>query len=129
QAGGKTFGALHLGGAVYDRATKTRRADPTGMHQLAAFHVVNLTVHAINSLLVYCLMLTLTRRFWVAAFTGLIFATHPIATESVTNIIGRADLFAAMAVLIGTLLYIRSTRVQGWWRVPWLLAVMLVLTI
>src|SRR5206468_1013803 len=78
-----TFNGLHLGGATYDARTKTRVADPSGNRQLAAFHWVNLVLHAGNAILVYLLMLTLTRRYWVAAFTGLIFATHPIAVESV----------------------------------------------
>jgi tetratricopeptide (TPR) repeat protein len=90
------------------------------------FHWVNLALHWGNALLVYFLTLRLTQRFWVAALTAGIFATHPIATESVTNIIGRADLLAAMSVLVGTLLYIRAADTPGWRKIPWLITIMLV---
>jgi tetratricopeptide (TPR) repeat protein len=38
---------------------------------------------------------------------------HPITTESVTNVAGRADLLAAMAVLSGLLLYARVRETRG----------------
>ena len=51
-----------------------------------------------------------------------LWAVHPASTESVTNIIGRSDLLAAMAMLGGFLMYVKSTtggRVayrHGWWE-------------
>jgi tetratricopeptide (TPR) repeat protein len=50
---------------------------------------------------------------------------HPICTESVTNIVGRADELAGLSVLGALLLYIRSTVAPGWRKVPWLMAMML----
>src|SRR5262249_45935783 len=50
--------------------------------------------------------------FWSAAF----FATHPAATEAVTNLIGRADLLAALAVLGALLLYRRLQARPSAWR-------------
>src|SRR5207253_10344469 len=90
------------------------------------FHWVNLFIHCGNAILVYLLMLRLTARFWVAVATALLFATHPIATESVTNIIGRADLLAATTVLAGLLAYIRSTQAVGFRQILWLLLVALI---
>ena len=71
------------------------------------YHLVNLALHLLNALLVYRLALDigmpLMSAFWSAAF----FATHPVATEAVTNLVGRADLLAALVVLGGLLLYRR----------------------
>jgi tetratricopeptide (TPR) repeat protein len=95
--------------------------------QVVGFHWVNLFAHAVNAMLVFLLMLKLHRgkaRNVSAFFTAALFAVHPIATESVTNIIGRADEFAAMMILGATLLYIRSTETVGLRRILWLSGVM-----
>jgi protein O-mannosyl-transferase len=86
----------------------------------AGYHRINLMLHWGNAVLVYFMVLVLTQRKWSAFFTGAIFATHPIVTESVSNIIGRSDLFATMAVLGAFLCYAKSSTRHGWWRVLWL---------
>ena len=92
--------------------------------QVVGFHWVNLLAHGINAILAYLLMLKLMRRPGAAFFTAVLFAVHPIATEAVTNIIGRADEFQVMAFIGCTLLYIRSTESHGIRRLPWLLGLM-----
>jgi hypothetical protein len=59
---------------------------------------VNLLLHAANVWLVWKLAARLLqpRAAWCAAA---LWAVHPIATEAVDNVVGRADLLAAMAVL------------------------------
>jgi tetratricopeptide (TPR) repeat protein len=94
--------------------------------QVVGFHWVNMTAHAVNAVLAYLLVLKLVRRPWLAFLTAALFAVHPIATEAVTNIIGRADELAAMSIFGGTLLYIRSTETKGLRRIPWLLGMMAV---
>ena len=93
---------------------------------LQRFHWTNSILHAVASTLTYFLMLALCGRFWVAAMTGALFSVHPITVESVANIIGRADIFAAIAVFSALLCYIRSTKVAGPWRIPWLMATMFI---
>ena len=93
---------------------------------LLRFHWTNTILHAVASLLTYFLMLALCGRFWPAAFAAALFAVHPITCESVANVIGRADIFAAIAVFASVLTYIRSTKVSGAARVPWLVATMLI---
>jgi len=73
----------------------------------AGYHIVNVLLHVLNVWLVYELALLLFRRAGPAFFAAALWAVHPIATEAVTNIVGRADLLAAMAVLGGLLLYVR----------------------
>ncbi len=92
----------------------------------AGYHWFNFFIHWLNAALVYFMALVLLKKVWPALFTAAPFATHPIATESVTSIIGRADLFSTAAILGGFLLYARSTTVDGWRKLPWLAVVMVV---
>ena len=73
-----------------------------------AYHVTNFLLHALNVWLLYELGLLIFRRAGPAFFAAALWAIHPICTESVTSIAGRADLLAAMSVLGGLLLYIRG---------------------
>jgi tetratricopeptide (TPR) repeat protein len=86
----------------------------------AGYHWINFFLHWGNAVLVYFLVLVLMGQWWPAFFTGAIFAVHPIVTESVTNIIGRADLFATMAVLGAFLCYAKGVTRQGRTRALWL---------
>jgi tetratricopeptide (TPR) repeat protein len=72
------------------------------------YHWVNFLLHLGNVWLVYALSLRLFKRQWPAFFAAALWAVHPIGTESVTNIVGRADLLAATAVLGGLWLYARG---------------------
>ncbi len=87
----------------------------------AGYHWLNLMLHMGNVLLVYALGLRLSEWRRAAAVAGL-WAVHPLLTESVTNIVGRADLLAGMAVLGGLILYWKSTESVGARRWAWLAA-------
>ncbi|MBS0208749.1 MAG: DUF1736 domain-containing protein [Planctomycetes bacterium] len=64
------------------------------------YHLVNLFLHWVNTTLLYGLMLSVTRRHWLSFGAAALFAVHPLNTESVTNIVGRADLLVALVVLV-----------------------------
>jgi hypothetical protein len=77
----------------------------------AGYHVVNFALHAINASLLYLLGLAIFgRKVAPALILALIWAVHPVLTESVTNVVGRADLLAGLGML-GALLCYR----QGWY--------------
>jgi len=97
--------------------------------QPAGYHWINLLLHAANIVLVYVLMLRLTGQFWMSGFIAAIWAVHPVLTESVTNMVGRADLLAALATLSGFWMYLRSTETGGWRRAAWLLGLLAVTSI
>jgi len=84
--------------------------------QLFGYHAINLLLHLMNVLLAYALALRLVRRFWPSVFIAAVWAVHPASTESVTNVVGRADLLAAMAVLSGFLMYLKSRETGAWAR-------------
>ncbi|XP_072309450.1 protein O-mannosyl-transferase TMTC1 isoform X2 [Eucyclogobius newberryi] len=73
------------------------------------FHLVNLALH----FLVCCLLLVTCRRCvfsdsrW-ASVAVLLFAVHPVHTEAVSGIVGRADVLAALLFLLCFLCYTRS---------------------
>jgi tetratricopeptide (TPR) repeat protein len=77
------------------------------------YHWFNFLLHAGNILLAYFIVLRLTRRWWPALFTAALFGLHPVNTECVTNIVGRADLLAAAAVLGGLLMHLRDPAAKG----------------
>jgi protein O-mannosyl-transferase len=77
-----------------------------------AFHAVNVAVHALVSLLVFALLLALGTR--AGAFAGgALFAIHPVHTEAVANVVGRAELYAALFYLLACLLYWHGRRWTG----------------
>ncbi len=82
----------------------------------AGYHWINYGLHAVNVLLVYALGLRLLADWRRAAWIAALWAVHPVITESVTNIVGRADLLAGLGVLGGLLLYLKSTDHTGWRR-------------
>lgn len=87
--------------------------------QPAGYHWINFLLHAGNIVLAFAVALRIVRRFWPAVFIAGLWAVHPLLTESVTNIVGRADLLAAMSVLGGFLIYLQATGSEGWRRLAW----------
>jgi tetratricopeptide (TPR) repeat protein len=97
--------------------------------QPAGYHWFNFLLHFANVLLVYALCLRLIRKLWPSVLIAALWAVHPVLTESVTNIIGRADLLSSFAILSGLLIYLKSTEVTGWRQLAWLSGLMVVATI
>ncbi len=89
------------------------------------YHWINYGLHAINASLLYLLGLVLFRRKAPAFALAALWALHPVLTESVTNIVGRADLLAGFGVIVGLLCYIRAAAASGRTRVRWLAGVAL----
>jgi tetratricopeptide (TPR) repeat protein len=81
------------------------------------YHWINFLLHWANGVLLYFLVLHIMGNMWPAVLTSLVWLVHPVNVESVTNIVGRADLLATVCVLGGLLCYIKSTAMAGWQRV------------
>ena len=77
------------------------------------YHAVNLLLHWVNATLAFLLVRALTRRSIVALAAAAVFAVHPLTVESVTNVVGRADLLAGMSVVGGMLIYLRFLESTG----------------
>lgn len=76
------------------------------------FHLVNVTVHAANAVLVYLLLQALRRPHaagdLVPFLAALMFALHPVQTEAVTYICGRSTSLMALFYLGALLAYVRA---------------------
>jgi hypothetical protein len=97
--------------------------------QPAGYHWLNIFLHILNAFLVYALAYRFLRKLWPAAFIAALWSLHPILTESVSNIVGRADLLATLGVLSGLLIYLKSTESTSWRRALWLSGLMAVTTL
>jgi hypothetical protein len=90
----------------------------------AGYHWVNFALHAVNIALVYLLGLLLFQetklKEHLAFALAAVWALHPVLTESVTNIVGRADLLAGFGVLAGLLCHVQGAAASGWRKLAWL---------
>lgn len=78
-----------------------------------AFHAVNILLHAAVCLLVVLLIDALLRERTLAVVAGLLFATHPVHTEAVTGIVGRAEILTALFLLAALYLHARHYTLRG----------------
>lgn len=91
--------------------------DPSG------YHTFNFVVHALNIALVYLLALALFEDRTAALAAAALWGLHPILTEGVTNIVGRADMLASFGVLAGVLCYRAAAEAAGRRRIAWIAGV------
>ena len=84
------------------------------------YHWVNLVLHEVNVALVYALGALIFEEAAPALALAAIWGLHPLLTESVTNIVGRADLLASLGVLAGLLCHMRGVLTVGRRRIAWL---------
>jgi len=94
-------------------------------YDVRGYHLVNLMIHLINALLVWWLTFItfstpnmkddpISRNKAIIAFlTGLLFVTHPLATQSVTYISQRFTSLATLFYLLSLILFIRGRLWQG----------------
>lgn len=76
------------------------------------YHLVNILLHCLATGLVVKLSRHLLNHGWGPAITGSLFASHPIHTEAVAGIVGRADLAACNFYLLAFLFYMKHIN----WR-------------
>jgi len=74
------------------------------------YHLDNVLLHIINSLLVFWLVLMLWGRVSVALITALLFGIHPLHSESVAWIAERKDTLSTVFYLLSMILYLTAKR-------------------
>ncbi|XP_072256210.1 protein O-mannosyl-transferase TMTC1 [Pyxicephalus adspersus] len=78
------------------------------------FHMVNVVLHClVSSLLCYVCSSTVFEDRRLALGTALLFAVHPVHTEAVAGIVGRADVLACLLFLLAFLSYVRSVETES----------------
>jgi len=84
-----------------------------------AFHVVNIALHAVVSVLVVLLTEAVLRDRRLAVVAGLLFAAHPVHTEAVTGIVGRAEVLSTLFLLLALYLQARAWTGRDRGRSVW----------
>ncbi|EGD74245.1 hypothetical protein PTSG_06255 [Salpingoeca rosetta] len=87
------------------------------------FHVVNLCLHALNTLLVMLVAgrtmpqsVASSMRWTFAIVSGALFAVHPMHSESVSNITNRSELMSLFLQLVGFLVFAAGSSNTAWCR-------------
>ena len=76
-----------------------------------SFHLANRLLHVITCLgIFWALQRLLSKESHIPLITTLIFAVHPIQTEAITYIVGRADALAMLFFILAWLSYIRARQ-------------------
>src|SRR5512143_1191776 len=119
----RVFTTVYEPGALYRPLTMlsyvaNARADrgPLG------FHAVNVALHVAVAIAFYALALQLLAAPHAAWIAAALFAVHPIHTEAVSGIVGRAELLAALAGLAALLALTEALDATGPARRRWLVA-------
>lgn len=90
----------------------------SGTGSTTSYHVFNFTVHVLNAMLLYALILRTARALGrahsqttgpIALICALVLAVHPMHTEAVTYIVSRSELLNAFFVLSGLHIFLMVT--------------------
>lgn len=90
-----------------------------GSYRVLGYHVFNFVLHFLNCLLVFLLVLSVLkaagrdRRFLPALAVSLLFAAHPIQTDSVTYISGRAEMLASFFYISAAICFMKYRSDEG----------------
>lgn len=73
-------------------------------------HGINVAFHAVNSVLLYLLLVRMTAACWRSAVVAALFALHPLHVESVAWIAERKDVLSTMFALLTIHAYVSYVR-------------------
>jgi protein O-mannosyl-transferase len=76
-------------------------------------HLVNVLFHAINTVLLFLLLLRMTGVYWQSVFVAALFAFHPLHVESVAWVAERKDVLSTFFWMVTLLLYVWYVKRPG----------------
>ncbi len=76
------------------------------------YHLTNIIFHALNVGLVFVLMRRLSRSYFVAWTTALLFATHPVQIETVAWVSSRKSVLSATFMLASLIYWLNPERTK-----------------
>lgn len=76
------------------------------------YHLTNALLHISNTVIIYFLIGMISRNRRISLLTALLFLVHPIHTQAVTYISGRADPLVAFFFLLAFYLYVKSAALK-----------------
>ena len=74
------------------------------------YHLTNLILHILSTLLLFWLFNRMTGAIWKSAFVAAVFALHPLHVESVAWIAERKDVLSAFFWMLTLCLYVYYTE-------------------
>jgi Flp pilus assembly protein TadD len=74
------------------------------------YHLTNLILHILSTLLLFWLFNRMTKMVWRSAFVAALFALHPLHVESVAWIAERKDVLSAFFFMLTLCLYVYYTE-------------------
>ncbi|MEO5905912.1 MAG: tetratricopeptide repeat protein, partial [Saprospiraceae bacterium] len=109
---------------LYRPLTLTTYALQYSMHGQNAtpYHILNILLHALACFALIRLIALLFNDIRLTALSGLFFAIHPIHTEAVCGVVGRAEILSAIFIITAGISY-HHWRKNG--QVKWLAALAL----
>jgi hypothetical protein len=113
QAFGQPYWPPWLGAAMYRPLPVASYALDWQTSSVMWMHAVNLAWHAGTTIAVAAFLLRLTESNRAALLGGMVFAVHPLHVEAVANIVGRAELMAALFTVLAV--YAALERDRLWW--------------
>ncbi len=79
----------------------------SGLHP-AMYHITNLVLHGLNAFLFGCIVLLMIRRERIALFFAVLYAVHPLNTESAVWIAARKDTLSTFFLFAAIVAYLRA---------------------
>ena len=98
---------------LFNYAILGNGADPAG------YHWVNFLLQGAAVTLLYLLGFAIFRRVLPALALAALWTVHPVLTESITNVVGRADILAGIGVLGALLCHIQAAKATGRSKLYW----------
>ena len=80
------------------------------------YHLVNVLLHVVNTLLLFAVFNRMTAAPWRSAFVASLFALHPLHVESVAWVAERKDVLSTCFLLLTIWAYIRYIERPTGWR-------------
>lgn len=81
----------------------------------SGYHITNIILHAINVLLLFFLLQSMTGRMWASCCVAILFAIHPLRVESVVWITERKDVLSALFFFLALMAYVRFSKRKRIW--------------
>ena len=77
------------------------------------YHVTNLILHIMNTLLLFLILRSMTKSSWPSAFVAALFALHPLHVESVAWVTERKDVLSTFFAFLTIAAYYSYTKKAG----------------
>jgi tetratricopeptide (TPR) repeat protein len=82
----------------------------------AGHHLHNVLLHALNAVLIFLLLVWMTRRVEPSLLVAALFAVHPLNVESVAWVAERKNVLSTLFFLLAIAAYVWYTQKPGWRR-------------